>query len=315
MTGKPFLSVVMPVHDGATWIGRTLESLVGEAEGVEIIVIDSSPGDDTAAIAGQFSKRLPMQFVRRADMGPWQSKTNLSMEMAAADHACILHQDDLWIAGRAATVRKWIADWPAAALHLGPTRIIDRHDKTVGQWTCPLPAESEIAPGLLFERLLVQNFISVPAPVFRRSAWLASGGMDKQLWYTPDWDIWLKLAGQGPVVYHREVTTDFRVHGSSLTVTGSRNADEFRRQMEIVLERHLGKVPAGRRAATERAARSSININVALAAASGGSVTGLASALKDIIALGPAGMARYLRDSRLWERVTCRLRAKLAGAF
>jgi hypothetical protein len=213
------------------------------------------------------------------------------------------------------SVRRWIAAAPEAVLHLAPSRLIDRYGRSLGRWTCPLPAEQKLDPQFLLQRLLVQNFVSVPAPVFRRSAWLECGGMDEQLWYTPDWDIWVKLSNAGPVVYRDEMTTAFRLHGSSLTVTGSRDAAEFRAQMETVLDRHLGEIEPGSRKRIERLARASIDVNVSLAAASGGSATALASAAGNLLSLGPVGMSRYLRDSRLGERALSRLRARMSGAF
>jgi len=316
MTEKPFLSVVMPLHEGSEWIAATLESLAAEPmQGVEIIAIDSSPADATARIVEQFVGRLPLRLLRRTDFGPWQAKTNFAVELAAADHLCMLHQDDLWLPGRVEMVRRWLANAPDAALHLAPTAIIDRNGRRLGNWTCPLPSNRPLDAELLLSRLLVQNFVSVPAPIIRRSAWLASGGMDDKLWYTADWDLWVKLAGAGTVVYHDEVTTAFRVHGSSLTVTGSRNAGEFEGQMQMVLDRHLGRLPAPGRRRVEKAARASISVNLSLAAASGGSRTALLRAARHLLSLGPTGMGRYLRDSRLIERVVPRLRAKLAGAF
>lgn len=313
---RPFLSVVMPVHNGSEWIAATMESLAAEpADGLDIIVIDSSPDDRTADIVDSYAGRLPLRLLRRPDLCAWQTKTNLGVELAGADHVCILHQDDLWLRGRIGHARRWIEQAPAAALHLAPTAVIDRSGRTLGRWTCPLPAETALQPDVLMARLLVQNFVSVPAPIFRRDSWLACGGMDDALWYTGDWDMWAKLAGAGPVLYHDEVTTAFRVHGSSLTVTGSRDAGEFRSQMQVVLDRHLGRIPAGSRRRVERAARASIAITVALAAASRGSRTDLLRAARHLLALGPVGLVRYLRDSRLVERVVPRVRARLAGAF
>jgi glycosyltransferase involved in cell wall biosynthesis len=315
MADKPFLSLVMPVHDGAEWIGATLDSLIGQADGIEIILIDSSPSNETAEIVERYLERLPLRLLRRADLGPWQVKTNLGVELAAADHVCILHQDDLWLPGRLGAVRRWLCEAPEAVLHLAPSVYVDRSGKRMGLWQCPLPAGKALDRELLLERLLVQNFVSVPAPVIQRRAWLACGGMDEQLWYTPDWDVWLKLASAGPVVYHDEITTGFRIHGSSLTVSGSRDANEFRDQMQTVLDRYLERIPAASRQTLERAARASIEVNVSLAAASGGSVRDLMSAGVNVLSLGPLGMRRYLRDSRLRERVASRLRAKMAGAF
>lgn len=316
MPEKPFLSVVMPIHDGTEWIGTTLDSVVAESTaGIEFIVIDSSPTDATAAMVERYADRLPLQLLRKPDVKPWQTKTNMGVELASAEHICILHQDDLWLPGRVAMVRRWIANAPKATLHLAPSRLIDRHGRTIGKWTCPLPADRPLDAEFLLPRLLVQNFVSVPAPVFRRSAWIECGGMDEQLWYTPDWDIWVKLSTRGDVVYHDEITTAFRVHGGSLTVTGSRNAEEFRSQMETVLDRYLARIPSDNRQRIERLARASINVNVSLAAASGGSAAALASAASNLLSLGPVGMSRYLRDSRLGQRVVSRLRAKMAGAF
>ena len=315
MADKTFLSLVMPVHNGTEWIGATLESLIGQADEIEIILIDSSPGDATAGIAEGFADRLPIRMLRRPDVGPWQTKTNMGIELASADHVCILHQDDLWLPGRVEAVRRWIVQAPEAVLHLAPTLVIDRNGRAMGRWRCPLPAGKLLETEFLLKRLLVQNFVSMPAPVFRRSAWLDCGGMDEALWYTPDWDIWVKLASAGPVVYHDEMTTAFRVHGSSQTVTGSRDARDFRAQMETVLDRYLERIPAKSRPKVERLGRASIEVNVSLAAASGGSARALASAAGNLLSLGPVGMGRYLRDSRLGERVASRLRARMAGAF
>ena len=309
----PFLSVVMPVHEGAEWIALTLQSLAAEVcDDLEIIVIDSSSTGSTETIIKQFAQQLPITYLRRTDILPWQSKTNLGVREASAEHVCILHQDDLWLPGRVTTVRRWIASAPEAVLHLAPSVFIDGNGRRVGMWTCPLPAERGLEPDVLLERLLVQNFVSVPAPVFLREAWLRCGGMDDTLWYTPDWDVWAKLAAVGPTIYHRETTTAFRIHGSSLTVTGSKDSADFAAQMETVLDRHLPALPPAARRRVEPAARTSIQINALLAAASSTKLAKLRALLVNVAALGPLGARRYLRDSRIGQRVVSRIRAGLS---
>lgn len=315
MSPRPLLSIVMPVHNGADWLATTFDSLLGEvSELVEIIVLDSSPDLKTATLVETYANRLPITFLRRPDLQAWTAKTNLGVEIAKADYACMLHQDDLWLSGRLAIVRNWISADPEAALHLGPTAIIDRDGTRLGSWRCPLPIGRRLSEREVLESLLVQNFISVPAPVFRRAAWQQCDGMDEALWYTADWDLWLKLSGAGPVRYHEQETTAFRVHGSSLTVTGCRDLDEFEAQMQVVFERHAPRIPQPR-SNVESAARASIRVNVELAAASSGSPGALARACWQILSLGPSGARRYLKDSRLLDRVLPRVRARLAGVF
>lgn len=260
----PWLSVVIPTHNGERWLEAALQSLVDqEDKGFECIVIDSSASSATLDIAERFSQKLTISTHRRADLLPWPAKTNFGVSVARANYICMLHQDDLWLPGRAAAVRAWIESAPKAPLHLAPSAIIDRSGRTLGVWRCPLPTNGELPSVLVTERLLVQNFVATPAPVFRKDAWLACGGLDEKLWYTADWDIWLKLAASGPVYYHDSVTTGFRIHGGSLTVAGSRDVADFAQQMQIVLDRHLPSFCDSSKS-VERAGRASIAINTAL---------------------------------------------------
>lgn len=311
----PWLTVIIPSYGGEQWIDASLQSLASEAtEGVEVLVIDGSPTSVTRDLARNYSDRLRLRVFERCDLLSWQTKTNFGVEIADSSHICWLGVDDLWLPGRAAAVRAWIASAPEVPVHLAPSAIIDNRGRKLGVWRCPLPVDTALEPALVTERLLVQNFIAAPAPVFRKDAWLGCGGLDETLWYTADWDIWLKLIVCGPVYYHDNVTVGFRIHGGSLTMTGSRDIADFAHQMQIVLDRHLAKL-GGHSQSTERAARASIAINSALASTTGGNLGDLLKAASGVLRLGPAGVHRYFRDSRIIDRLVPRVRAKLTGAF
>jgi len=305
----------MPVYRGEQWIGGALESLAAEADrGIEILVVDGGPTPVSLNIAQRYGGRLRLRLFQRHDLLTWQDKTNFGVRAASATHVCWLHVDDLWLRGRAAAVRSWIGSDSQAPLHLAPSVIIDASGRKIGTWRCPLPAGRDLDSTSVLKQLLVQNFISAPAPVFRKEAWLTCGGLDPALWYTADWDMWLKLAAQGPVRYHDQITTAYRIHGSSLTTAGSRDIDDFARQMLIVLDRHLG-VLGCRSKEVERLARASIAVNTALAAAAGGNLKILPRGVLEVLLLGPSGIRRYFRDARLAERVLSRLWARLRGGF
>ena len=311
----PFLSVVMPSFKGAQWIAGALESVRSEAEtGIEIIVVDGDDDGATEQVVDRFRDQLQIRYFHRPDLTSWQAKTNFAVAEAAADYIAMLHVDDLWLPGRAAAVRSWIAGNPAAVCHLSPSRLIDLAGRKIGTWRCPFePSSQPLHRDDLIERLLVQNFISCPAPVISRAAWRAVGGMDETLWYTADWDFYLKLAAAGPVVYHSEALTAFRIHGSSLTVSGSRNATDFEQQMQIVLDRHRSLLSPAAADRTLRLARKSIAINTDLAIAAAGSRTALLSAFRHLLTLWPRQLLNYWQWSRFGERVIPRFRLRLAG--
>jgi glycosyltransferase involved in cell wall biosynthesis len=312
----PWLSVAMPVHAGERWLVHTLDSVVAQdCAGVEFLVFDSSSDDACERIVKRFADRLDIRYERMPDVTSWPAKTNLAVERARAAHVAMLHQDDLWLPNRAAAAREAIATFPDAALLLNPSCIIDERGRRLGLWRCPLPENQPLATLDVAEPLLVQNFISIPAPIVRRSAWLDCGGMDEALWYTADWDLYLKLVREGPAVYCQTPSTAFRVHSNSLTVAGSRDRSGFEAQMRAVLERHIGLIPSHRRSRIAKRARASIVINCALADAAAGRAGALMRAMRAVFRLGPVQALHYVSDSRILDRAWPRLRARLAGSF
>jgi glycosyltransferase involved in cell wall biosynthesis len=313
---KPQLSAIVPSHNGDRWLAATLQSVVDQEDGrIEVIVVDSSDSSNSLEIVNRFSDELAIRAYRRPDLPSWMEKTNFGVGVARADWICMLHQDDLWLPNRCSEVANRLAARSDSVMHLHSAKIIDESGKRLGTWRCPLPGGAAPVPAqILLERLIVQNFVAIPTPTIRRDAYLKVGGLDEQLWYTADWDLYLKLLAVGEVYYHPDTLACFRIHGNSLTMAGSRSLDEFRSQMETVVDRHIGKLGA-RQKETLRMAMTSIDVNVALAAASRGQPARLIKAIATLFGLGPRGMRRYFQYSRIIERAYPRLRARLAGAL
>jgi len=314
---EAWLSVVVPSHNGQRWLSAALQSIADQNEqGIEVIVVDSSTDGTSLEIVETFSNELSIRAFRRLDLPSWMAKTNFAAEEAKGEWLCMLHQDDLWLPKRSAELQSWFSSQPDAVMHLHPCYIVDEVGRRLGVWRCPLPAQgSPVPPQLLYERLLIQNFIGIPTPAIRRDAYLMTGGLDEALWYTADWDLYLKIAGIGNIYYHSMPLACFRIHKNSLTVLGSRDIDDFRKQHSTGVDRHFEKLAPGSRRSVLRISEASIEVNVALAAAIAGNLRGLTSAIRSMMFLGPSGMVRYLSYSRFIDRVVPRLRAAVAGRF
>jgi hypothetical protein len=201
-------------------------------------------------------------------------------------------------------------------MHLHSCYIIDEVGRRLGLWRSPLPADEAPVPAhILIERLLVQNFIGIPAPTIRRDAYLSVGGLDNALWYTADWDLYLKLAAMGNAYYHSTPLACFRVNKNSLTVLGSRNSADFQNQQQVIIDRHADKLSPEARAEILPVAAASIDVNTALAAVMTGHFAQLSKAFVAILMLGPRGIRQYFYYSRIVDRMFPRLRALVAGRF
>ena len=267
------------------------------------------------AILDSYAGRLPINILKEPRRANWAANVNVALSAAQGDFICILHQDDMWMEGKLRTIKELIKQYPAANMFLSPTWFIDTHDKRLGLWRCPLPAAPAIIDAdTMTERLLVQNFIAVPAPVFRRDVTLSCGGMDSRLWYTPDWDLWLKIAALGNIVYYPKAMSNFRIDSSSMTVMQSKDTEDFRKECQAVLGRHLAiwKKTGYTKKSVSRVAQFSVDMNVFLAALLHRKKTNPIKLIYHFILLMPFGWYRYLRDSRLVERVICRIKIRLS---
>jgi hypothetical protein len=305
---NPLLSVIIPTYNGEQYLAAALESVREQcAEDLEIILVDDGSSDHTLEIVQKFSSTLPIRLITPGRLGNWVATTNLGLREAKGEWACFLHQDDLWLPGRVARVRAEMQK--AGALIVHNAAFVGPDGRELGQWTCPL-REGMVPPDRFMERLLVQNFIAIPSPVFRRKAALDSGGLDEGLWFSADWDLWLRLGAFGPVRFLAEQLAAVRIHSESQTAARKVGPNEWEQQLTTVLTRHLQdwSMPAKRRNSVRRIATVSIAVNSALSAAYRGNPVRLFPLLLNLMRLGPWGWYCYLRDSRIVQRVGSRLR-------
>jgi GT2 family glycosyltransferase len=312
---NPWLSVIVPTFNGTSFLPQALESIVRQNDSqIEVIAVDDGSTDSTIAIIEGFKGRLSIRLISQNHTGNWVANTNRGLAEAAGQWLSFLHQDDVWLPGRLASLRAHLAREPNVDFWLHPSWFIDAKAKRLGRWQCPLPAWPAILPPRqVCERLLVQNFVSMPAPLFRRELARRVGNLREDLWYTADWDYWLKLAETGRVAYINRPLSGFRLHPQSQTVRRTQHAEPFRRQLEDVLLPRLAawEPRFGRDPPVRAAACFSVELNVALAGAAHGQRASWQALLTQFLKLGPQGWWLFLRDSRILERVSARLRAGL----
>ena len=302
----------MPTYNGERFLGGALESVRNQHDdGIELVIVDDGSTDHTLDIVRGFAGTLPIRLITPGRLGNWVAATNLGLREAIGDWACFLHQDDLWLPGRLKRLRSEMESHQGAliihnAMYVGPD------GQELGPWTCPFSEDGAIPPNQFIEHLLVQNFIAIPSPVFRRDAVIDSGGLDEALWFSADWDLWLRLGASGPVRFIAETLSAFRVHPASQTAARKLQPNEWDQQLTTVLAHHLENWPVTGtlRTSVERVAMASIAVNSALSAASRGESVKPAAVLLQLLALGPWGWHRYLRDSRIVQRVRSRLKAQ-----
>ncbi|HEU4579289.1 MAG TPA: glycosyltransferase [Polyangiaceae bacterium] len=308
-SNEPWLSVVVPWWGRPAYVRETLESMASQTEGgFECLIIDRGP-EDSSSWLEPYRGRFDFRLVTTSGETDWMSKTNVGFQQARGRFCCMLHTDDVWRPQRVARLRAAVERHPEAGLIFHPVRFVNSKSRLLGEWHAPLPTDRLLDSAEVLQHLIVQNFISCPAPLLRKD--LLGPGIDPALWYTGDWELYLRVASAAPCVYIDELLADFRLHTSSLTMQRSRSAVDFRAQLDQIPERFAAALPEAERARLLRIARFSNAVNVALAGAFHGQLRSLGGVLSRASGLGLQDYARYLRDSRIVERTRARLRLAL----
>lgn len=314
MSRDPWLSIIVPVFNGERYLDQALQSVLSQADDeTELIIADDGSSDGSVRIAAKYGAHPGVAVISGPGLGNWVANSNRAVERARGRYLAFLHQDDLWLPGRLRTIRKIVATQPDRSLWVGPSWFIDSGGRRVGTWNLPLRTTTGgVDPLEFLEHLLVQNFIAMPAPVFPREAFERAGRMDESLWFTADWELWLKLGAQAGVGIYPTATTAFRLHRESQTITGAANHESMRDQIDTVRSRYIGQLPDSRqRRDVNRAGRLSNEVNSCLAAAVSGQSLPWRPLMTAAFNAGWEGYRRFLRDTRFLERATARLRVAI----
>ena len=307
---NPALSVIMPIYNGADTLKTTLESLVGSGDTlIEVLAVDQASSDGSRQILEDYSKRLPIKIIDALSGSNWMANTNIGLKAASAPLVTMLHQDDIWLPGRVDALLDLAKTYPNAELWLHPAWFMDSDNRLLGTFGPAFGGrERLIESGEAMRALFVQNSIALPAAMFRRTTALELGGLSEDLWYTADWDFWLKLAGSGSVAWMPLKLAAFRVHENSQTVQGSRDMQDFETQLSIPLERHVNTLPMVEAQRVKALAEASNCLNLFLAARFHNQPTSIRPFLGKFLRLGPIGWGAFLRDTRIIKRIWPRLR-------
>lgn len=92
---SPFVSCIVPTHNGERYIAQTLRSILAQTYTPrEVIVVNDGSNDRTVEIAESFGE--PVRVVSQPQSGPAAAR-NLGIVSARGEFVAFLDHDDLWL--------------------------------------------------------------------------------------------------------------------------------------------------------------------------------------------------------------------------
>lgn len=210
MSADPKISVIMPVRDGARWVGQAVESVLRQTlHAFELIVIDDGSSDATPEILQALGRRDDrIRIVQQKPEGLVHA-LNRGLERAKAPLLARLDADDLAAPDRFdRQASRFDSDMSLVLLGSWAAKI-DDGGRAVGQLRPETDAHQ------LRDILMRRNPFIHSSTMTRTSLVRDLGGYRSAFLGAEDYDLWLRLSEHGTIAILPYALVRYRVHAAS----------------------------------------------------------------------------------------------------
>lgn len=187
------ISVVIPTHNRAHTLCRALDSVLAQTlSPAEVIVVDDGSTDATPQL---LKTTYPEVIALRQNNRGVSHARNRGIAAARNDWIAFLDSDDRWLADKLASQASALRDAPAFRFcHSDELWIRD------GRRVNPMRKHAKHG-GEMFMHCLARCAISPSTALLHRALLDDVGGFDETLPACEDYDLWLRICAQHPVLF------------------------------------------------------------------------------------------------------------------
>jgi glycosyltransferase involved in cell wall biosynthesis len=231
------VSVIIPTYNYARYLPRAIDSVLSQsAPPAEVIVVDDGSTDGTEAALAPY--RHLVHVIRQPNQGVSAAR-NRGAARASGDLIAFLDADDYWHRAKLECQLVPLEHDPAVSLvHCGVEDVnpegqcLDRHLDGCHGW---------VADDLLLLKSAI--LCGSSGAVIRRKLFSAVGGFDKRLSTSADWDLWWRLALEGPVAFVEQALFCYTLHDRNMHY----DVSAMERDMLLSLGKYFSGPGAARR--------------------------------------------------------------------
>lgn len=212
----PKVSVCVPVYNGGSFIRNTLEMILEQDyDDYEIVVSDNRSEDNTIEeIEKVKSNRIRfLQNEKNIGMvGNW----NTLIHQAKGEYIIIVCADDVIYPGALRSKAEILDKYPNVSIVTSASYVIDKNGKKL---FCRRLFKKDMylnSAEIINKFFVERNLFGEPSNnMFRKDALIKAGDFDTSLWYTVDWDEWIRLMTTGDGYYLNTPQSGFRIYATS----------------------------------------------------------------------------------------------------
>lgn len=235
------VSVIIPTHNAAAYLGAQLDALLTQTVEAEIIVIDSGSEDDTVAIAGRYGERVKVMEIPAGTFDHGGTRHD-ALAQSKGEFVCFLTQDALPVDGTflEELLRPFAAEDVAAVygrqVAYSDAPAYERLTRAFNYPSQPRTWREADIPRYGVKAFFFSNC----AAAYRRSAYEAAGGFDRPIASNEDMMMAAKLLRGGYALSYAPRAQVYHSHNMTL-------GEEYRRYVKIgaVMHRYRHRLRCG----------------------------------------------------------------------
>jgi glycosyltransferase involved in cell wall biosynthesis len=223
LMNAPLVSVIITCYNQGNFLQKSIQTAFDlNFKNTEVIVIDDGSTDDTATIANSF-KNILYHFQKNQGLS---AARNTGINLSKGSYILFLDADD-WLYPDGLSYSVTALEKNEKVAFISGSFLWINSDGSKGEG---YPVEEKDPYLLLLER----NYIGMHGTVLYRRSVLEKFKFDHTLKACEDYDLYLQIAAQFPVMHHNKFMAVYRKHGENM----SDNYTLMLNEVEKVLLKH-----------------------------------------------------------------------------
>jgi glycosyltransferase involved in cell wall biosynthesis len=203
------VSIIIPCYNQGRFLGEAIASALHQSyPQVEVIVIDDGSTDNTSEVIDRFPE---VHQIHQENQGVAEAR-NSGIRASTGRYLVFLDSDDRLLPQAIEIGVKLLQDRRDCAMVFGRYRTIAADGSLLQSREYPVVEIDH------YRQLLLSNYIHTPSTVmFRRTVFETVRSFETLFNGAEDYDLYLRIARDFPIVGHDELVADYRRHDSNIT--------------------------------------------------------------------------------------------------
>lgn len=184
---KPKVSIILPVFNKEKFLKKAIESILTQTfKNFEFLILDDGSTDNSLKIIKGFKDKRIKVFSNKKRQGLAKG-LNFLIKQAKGEYIARMDGDDISLSDRLKEQVRFLDKYFQIALTGSWVKIIDNKGKVVGEFKHPIEYKE------IRKIILNYNPFVHPSVMFRKKIFKKLGGYDERLFYSQDYDLFLRF--------------------------------------------------------------------------------------------------------------------------